>query len=318
MEKLLDIFNKHGGFKLLQQYIKGGAFFTAICELVLLGRSRKALEILRLATSYKINGKLAKKYKKFLKQFDDDYDNQLCHKQSNIVWVCWLQGIEHAPKVVQKCYESLKENLIDKEIILVTANNMNKYVEFPDYIIDKWTTGKITFTHMTDLLRLELLIKYGGTWIDATVLCTRTSNEIPDYYFKSDLFFYQILKPGRDGQTTVLSSWFLSACTNNKILMATRYLCYEYWKNNNDMMDYFLLHDFFQMVLEYYEEEWAKVIPVSNSTPHILLLKLFDEYDEKMMRYIIDQTPFHKLSYKFSDEQKKLPNTYYKRILGDI
>lgn len=42
-------------------------------------------------------------------------------------------------------------------------------MEFPKYIEEKWKRGVITHTHMTDLLRLELLIRYGGTWIDATV-----------------------------------------------------------------------------------------------------------------------------------------------------
>ena len=181
--------------------------------------------------------------------------------------------------------------------------------------MEKWEKGIITRTHMTDLLRLELLIKYGGTWIDSTVLCTSSIEEIPEYYFGSDLFFYQTLKPGRDGQATVLSSWYMSATTNNKILMATRYLCYEYWKKNNDMVDYFLLHDFFQIVLEYYEDDWHKVVPVSNSAPHILLLRLFDKYDEKMLEYIKNQTPFHKLSYKFTDELKSLEGTFYKWLV---
>ena len=107
---------------------------------------------------------------------------------------------------------------------------MCNYVQFPDFILDKWKNGKITHTHMTDLLRLELLVKYGGMWVDATVLCTSKREEIPDYFFNSELFLYQILKPGRDGQAQPISSWLMSAKTNNKILMMARYLCYEYWK----------------------------------------------------------------------------------------
>lgn len=223
--------------------------------------------------------------------------------------------MDEAPELVKKCYESLQINLRDREIILITSENLSDYVKFPDYIIEKWNQGIITHTHMTDLLRLELLITYGGTWIDSTVLCTRDIEEIPKYFFYSDLFFYQTLKPGRDGQATVLSSWYISASTNNKILMATRCLCYEYWKKNNEMVDYFLLHDFFQIVLEFYEEEWHNVVPVSNSAPHILLLRLFDKYDEKLFEYIKNQTPFHKLSYKFTDDQMLMDDTYYKYLL---
>ena len=58
------------------------------------------------------------------------------------------------------------------------------------------------------------------------------------------------------------------------------------------------------------------VTPVCNSTPHILLLRLFDEYDEKMFYDILSQTPFHKLSYKFTDEQKLKKGTYYQRVFN--
>ena len=98
--------------------------------------------------------------------------------------------------------------------------------------------------------------------------------------------------------------------------MAVRYLCYKYWEKNNEMVDYFLLHDFFQIVLEYYEDDWKAVVPVSNSTPHMLLLKLFDRFDEQIYSATLQQTPFHKLSYKFTDEQKNITGTYYEKLMS--
>ncbi|MCI8309560.1 MAG: capsular biosynthesis protein [Clostridia bacterium] len=313
MGKLKSIFQKQGGWKLVKQYWQSGSLFTAIGEILLLGKSRTALEILRLSTHLKIKQKLEKKYLKKLKIFESTYNSNVNHKLSNKVWVCWFQGIENAPEVVKVCYKSLKDNLVGKEIILITEKNMLDYVTFPDFILEKWNRGKITKTHMTDLLRLELLIKYGGLWIDSTVLCT--SNEIPEYIFDSDLFFYQCLKPGRDGHSHVNSSWLISAKTNNKILMATKYLCYEYWKKNNSLMDYFLLHDFLSIVLDFYPDDWNKIIPCSNSTPHILALRLFDEYDENVWNAIKKMTCFHKLTYKFDKEKLKINNTYYKNII---
>ena len=311
---LKEVFKKQGGFKLIKQFCKGGAFGTAIGTFLLLGKSRTALEILRLSTQFKIKNKLAKKYKRHLIEFDDKYQESLPHEQSNKVWVCWFQGMENAPSLVQRCYRSIKENMPDKEVIVLTDDNINDYVDFPDFIIKKWKSGIITHTHMTDLLRLELLIKHGGMWIDATVFCS--SNDIPSFYFESDLFFYQCLKPGRDGHCTYISSWLMSAKTNNKILMAARYLCYEYWKKNDSMIDYFLLHEFLSMVLEFYPNEWNNIVPKDNATPHILLLRFFEECNEQMYNNVVTQSPFHKLSYKFTKEQIGKENTYYKRVLG--
>lgn len=314
---LRETFKKQGGMDLVKQYWHSGALLTAIGELLLLGKEKKALEILRLSAQYKTKKNLEKKYNKQIQSFLINYKNDLPHKSSNKVWVCWFQGMDSAPELVKTCYQSLKDNLNDQEIILITCENMLEYVKFPSYILEKWRQGQITHTHMTDLLRLELLIKYGGMWIDATVLCTSPRKEIPDYFFDSDLFLYQTLKPGRDGQAQPISSWLISAKSNNKILMMTRYLCYEYWKKNTDMVDYFLFHDFFVTALEHNENEWNKIIPRDNSAPHYLLLRLFDDYNEKMWKAIVEQSPFHKLSYKFSENEATKINTYYAKIVNN-
>ena len=107
----------------------------------------------------------------------------------------------------------------------------------------------------------------------------------------------------------------MSAKTNNKILMATRYLCYQYWKENDMMWDYFLLHDFMSIVLDYYPNDWNNIVPRDNATPHELLLRLFQPYDDRIWNAIKEQTPFHKLTYKFEDTQKEKEDTYYSVLI---
>lgn len=313
--RLYDVFKKQGGFELIHRYAKNGSLLTAIMVFIILGKNRTALEILRLSTQLKTKQKLEKKYRKKLDLFEKRYDDSLPHLKSNKVWICWLQGMENAPLIVKKCFKSVKDNLTDRDVVLITADNINDYVQFPDYIIEKWKMGIISHTHLTDLLRLELLIKYGGMWLDATVLCTEHRDNIPDYFFDSDLFFYQNLKPGRDGDAIYISSWLISAKSNNKLLLLTRDLCYEYWKKERFLKDYFLLHDFLSIVLDRHINEWNSIIPRDSSTPHILLLRLFDNYDEVLWDSIRSVTPFHKLSYKFKEEQLSINDTYYQKLI---
>lgn len=312
---LREVLKKQGGIDFVRQLLESRTLITAIGEFVLLGKEKKALEILRLAIQYKTKKNLEKKYKYQIQMFDKNLNDELEHKQSNKVWVCWFQGMDQAPPIVKRCFQSLEENLKDKEIILITKENMDEYVKFPDYIIEKWEKGQITNTHMTDLLRLELLINYGGMWIDSTVMCTRETKDIPDYYFNSDLFLYQTLKPGRDGQAQLISSWLISAKTHNRILIMTRELCYEYWKKNTRLQDYFLFHDFFSIALEHNRKDWNAIIPKDNASSHIILLRLFEQYDEKIWNAAMEQTPFHKLTYKFDKEQAAQENTFYKKII---
>lgn len=311
---LLDVFRKQGGVKLLKQYWDGGALFTGIGEFLLLGKSHTALEILRLSATLKIRQKLERKYKCTLQEFDRNHV-EMKHEASNIIWICWFQGIENAPDIVKACYQSVRKYNPDKDVIIITERNYSDYVTFPNYILEKWEKGIITHTHMTDLLRLELLIKYGGMWLDATVLCTETP---PRYFFESELFFFQSLKPGRDGNANYISSWLIAAKTNNQILMATRELCYAYWRDNDSMWDYFLLHDFMSIVLDMYQDDWKKVVPRDNATPHILLLRLFEAYDETMWQAIKEQTPFHKLTYKFDKAREEEKGTFYDLVVMNM
>ena len=164
------------------------------------------------------------------------------------------------------------------------------------------------------MIRVELLAKYGGTWIDSTVFCSGMSEQ-DRFYLDSDLFFFQTLKPGLDGHCTSISSWFITAKAGNPVIMLTRALLYNYWKNNDKMINYFLFHHFFQFALDAYPDENMKVIPVSNETPHVLLLRLFEAYDDNIWKAVKNSVPFHKLSYKFDSSLFEKKGTYYSTIL---
>lgn len=307
-------FEKQGGFKLIKDFWRAGNLFYAIGQILLTGKSRKSLEILRLGAKMKVFCKLSKKYMSVLKKFDSEYSaEKLPQSKSNKVWVFWMQGMDNAPALVQRCYRSLQENLKDREIVLITEKNLNEYVQFPEYISDKLNHGIITYTHLSDLLRVELLIRYGGTWLDSTVFCS--GSNIPRYMLDSDFFVFQNLRPGDNGNVLNFSSWFMTSCSNNKILLATRELLYAYWEKNNSMIDYFLIHHFMMIVAKYYKEDWSKIIQFPNSLPHVLLLMLFEPFNQEKWDAVTAVCPFHKLAYKRSKEEMDRTGTYYKHIM---
>lgn len=311
MPKAKDYFKKAGGINLLRQYWKNGVLGTAILQFLLLGKSRTALELLRLVTTLKTKRHLAKKYGEVLKEFNVKWQETLPHCERKTVWIFWWQGEEAMPPLVRKCYESVIENLKDWEIVLLSEKNYQQYAVFPIYIHEKLQKG-ITLTHFSDLLRLELLIKHGGLWLDSTVLCT--SSNIPQSVLKSDLFMFRPQKPGADGKAITMSSWLMWASSNNRILMATQAMLYNYWQKHDSLCDYFLLHHFMSIVLDFYSEEAKKIPPFCNSVPHILLLHLFDKYNDLYWEDLKRMSCFHKLSYKLDDKNIALSGTYYSNL----
>lgn len=315
MSKIKQLFDKAGGWKTVANYTKAGVLPYMIAQVLLTGKSKTALELMRNGIQLKIKQKLWRQYIDVLRDFDTNYsrDKYPMHK-SNKVWVCWMQGMEQAPALVQRCYRSLKENLTDKEIVLLTEDNLDQYVKIPDFIMDKLHKGIITRTHFSDILRVELLIQNGGTWIDATVFCS--GGDIPKYMMEDEFFFFQKMKPGSDGSTINMSSWFMSAWSNQKFLLATRELLYAYWRKNNRMIDYFLLHFFMMMVKDYYLDEWKQIIPCPNSLPHVVQLMQFEPFDQQKWDAVCKATPFHKLTYKVKEEDVQKEGTYFKYIMN--
>lgn len=300
--------------EILLTSLKNGTFLPLTMGTLFLGRDRKGLELVRLIVRYKLMKKLRKENASVIKEFLSS-QKSFDKKKSNKVWICWMQGLENAPELVQRCVSSIQENLTDRDIVLITEENYSQYVEFPEYIVEKYAKGIISPTHFSDLLRLELLTRHGGTWIDSTVYCT--SSNIPDYMLDSNLFVFQGLKP-IDGHVMQISNWFITSETHNELLELTKYLLYKYWEKFDYVKDYFIFHLMFQLAIETYPERWKEVFPASNTLPHILLLNLFEDFSQAWWDNLLLTTPFHKLTYKFDESETMKDGTYYKKIMKEL
>lgn len=310
---LLNDIKKYKGFSLLKDYLKNHILFYAFFQFLILRKDRTGLELFRNCMGKKVYDKLARKNSKMLASFSCD-ESEVIYEQNKTVWFLWLQGIENAPTLVQKCYKSVCENFSEYKINLLTSENFFDFAEMPDFIIAKWKKGVISNTHFSDLLRMYLLEQKGGIWIDATVFVT---GKIPCSILESDFFVFQDLKPGKDGKATFISSWFMKSVRGYPIIKFTRILLEEYWKEHNWLCDYFLLHIFMCMVLRKFPKLWKQIPQYTNSTPHILFFTLFEKFNEIKFNAICSQTPIHKLSYKVIDESKIVGSVYEKIIFGE-
>lgn len=55
----------------------------------------------------------------------------------NTVWVCWLQGIDSAPKLVKRCVETIRENVGRRKVIFLSEHNYKQYIRLPREIEEK-------------------------------------------------------------------------------------------------------------------------------------------------------------------------------------
>lgn len=234
------------------------------------------------------------------------------HEKTNIIWICWLQGEENAPELIKVCIRSIRKYNPNKKIIILDEKTLSKYATFPNYILEKRAKGIISNTHFSDLLRAQILVTYGGTWMDATLLCT----DVPqDYLTNSALFVYRTFYDNHSQNPIVASSWFLSAEKNNDILTATRDMLFSYWEKHNTLMNYYLFHIFFTIATKKYSEQWEAVPKLSNANPHFLQFELKKQFNQELFDQVRKISPIHKLTYKGLEQTDK--NSFYRRLLKE-
>ena len=154
------------------------------------------------------------------------------------IWVCWWQGENAMPPIVQSCFQSLCSHAGNHLVHLITQENISKYVTIPDYILRKVQEGKISFTHFSDILRMCLLYEHGGLWIDATVY---VSQPIPEKVFQEPLF---TVAANIDTDNISQAKWMgfiLGSSPQGVLCSFARELFFQYWEKENKLLDYFLI-----------------------------------------------------------------------------
>ena len=252
---------------------------------------------------------LKRKYRKMLNELPE-YKVPENATIPKIIWWCWLQGEEKAPALCRACLNSIRRNMSDYQVNIVTEENMWSFISVPDFIRDKYEKGIIPRTQFSDLLRTCLLIEHGGIWMDSTVLCT---GNIPVGLFERQFFIFQNYKRG--DESCCLSSWLIAACAAEPSLIMTRDLLFAYWKKTNYLCHYFIYHFFFTMVCEKYPTVLKSLPRYSNLPPHILQFEMFEKFDNIRWKQIKDMSPFHKLNWKYDTKSIDITGTYYEHIL---
>lgn len=169
-------------------------------------------------------------------EYKKENDNRL----GKIIWISWLQGEEMAPQIVKQCINTIRGCIpSDYKVILIDSDNFDNYITFPIYINDKIKSGKITKTHLSDLMRWYLIYNYGGIWIDATI---HMSKKIEKNLLNNFLSF----KTEKDPELKYIASgrwtgFMIGGEVHYQPAAQILNFLYKYWFFEDKMLDYFLI-----------------------------------------------------------------------------
>lgn len=241
--------------------------------------------------------------KKYLKFKDLDkykaYGANENVKINQTIWIYWKQGFSNAPDLVKKCLTSIYKYKGNYEVIALDSENLSEYIELPDFIVEKHDKGIIGEAMFSDLLRISLIIQYGGIWCDATCFW---SNAIPTVIQKASFFVFSESMMIGNITPIVGSSWFLKGKQDNLIMKKIRNCLFHYWNNNNNLPHYFIFHLLMSAIVREDEEAkkcWNNMPYICNMNPHVLQFHLPDKFNELFYEHYIRTSFIHKLTYKY-------------------
>lgn len=232
------------------------------------------------------------------------------------IWVLWLQGEENAPQLVKKCISSIRKHANGHPVILLTADNITEYVHFPEYIQKKYAKGIITNQNYSDLIRFYLLSHYGGLWCDATIFITAPLPQeifLYDFYSGKQHVYSEIADFVPDGKWC---AFLLESKPGNNITTLEYELMLHYWKDEEHLVDYYLV-DYIMDYLYRHNEECRKLIdkvPYNNQDIFKVVDNLNVNVSSHEFENLIQNNVFQKLSWRVTPSNDS--QTYYNRLIN--
>lgn len=239
------------------------------------------------------------------------------------IFICWFQGFDNAPEIVKKCLQSWIHYNPRWNIVKIDNMNLHNFINLDRYI-DKQKQLDISINHLSDILRIILLNKYGGLWVDATTFCNRSLDEWLEPLTKTGFFAFS--KPNND---ILIASWFIYSDANNYLIKQWEQEIISYFNTNQQPIEYLIIHFLFGKLYmddNQFKKEFENV-PVMQSNlsnngvgPHFLqTIGMFNNITDGL-RFTIDikLTPLYKLTYKCDYEKDYNENTILHYLFSTI
>jgi len=212
------------------------------------------------------------------------------------IWICWWDGKDKMPDIVKICFNSVCKNSGTHPVILITKFNYQNYATIPKFIFDKVDAGKISITHLSDILRMCLLYEHGGIWMDSTIYMT---GKLP-VIMQDGLFTIKHKIEGCYVSECKWTGFFIGGIKGNELFKFMRTIFFEYWEKEEQIIDYFLIDYFISIAYESIQsiKQMIDNIPYNNIQLYDIQNNLNNSFKNSLFKSICSETYFHKLTWK--------------------
>ena len=196
--------------------------------------------------------------------------DQLPKAVPRIIWMYWDKPLDQAPPFVLYAIESWQRKNPDWTVRVLDDAALKQWVTVPEPASNRKVQGR------SDAIRLALLQRHGGVWVDATCACVRPLDEWLPPLMVSDFFAFPDSYPGR-----IIQSWFLAAAPGNYLVDRWARLALRYYSKPGKLGHYFWvmhLFEYLTMIDPKARQQWELVPKLSAKGP-LLLKRIITQKD---------------------------------------
>jgi len=214
------------------------------------------------------------------------------HSLPRKIYMYWDSGFDSAPEICRMCVESWKRLNPTWEVVLLDKAKALEIVpedELPEGLLPN---------HFANLLRMKLMVRQGGVWADATLLCTQPLDEwLVSLFNQTDFFFFS--RPGKD---RLISNWFMASTPSSYVMHRIDEACDRYWDKRKRLpRNYFWHHALIQylyLTSSRFRSDFRSLPMINANMCHILQQSLArgGPTSEEFAR--VRATPMQKLTHK--------------------
>ncbi|WP_430788335.1 capsular polysaccharide synthesis protein [Actinoplanes sp. G11-F43] len=225
------------------------------------------------------------------------------------IFVYWAQGFATAPPVVRACLAALKAT--NPSVHELSLDTIGAYVDVP---VDLAAAVGDDHAHFSDLLRMLLLEKFGGIWVDATCFVSEPLRPHVDRALaKSSVFAFNYTGP-------YLANWFLAGRPDSYVMHLWRAASFLWWEKRAETLDPLLHHHVFEMLHrldDRFRAEWDAGLRLNATPPHALQTVMLRPYEPEMFQTIVEGAFVHRLRHQFRPEEMSSESYVARIIRGD-
>lgn len=220
-------------------------------------------------------------------------------KIPKIIWTLWYQNDSEIPLVPRVCLDRM-QHLEGYTVNILNKGNLSNFIDISD-LIDKVESKEIAIQHFSDVVRMRLLRKYGGIWLDSTI-AVLSEEDIRNLFNSLSFFTIKAVVPPiwRFVAAGKWSSFCWAGTKDNPFFSCIDDCFTSFIRNRGCFFEY--LHMDYTIMAAYNKVGFIKemidnVPPCSTSTAYLANI-INEKYDEAFYSEYINKNPLAKLTYK--------------------